>query len=101
MGNIQASTTIDRMSCQRRICARFAVRETGKVPPGTCRVRYNPAEPRYSDWPLWLQVLVVAPHGLLLSAAFWLWWPKSDKDRKKFGIVVSYLLFFVAVMHLV
>ena len=26
---------------------------------------------RYSDWPLWLQVLVVAPHGLLLSAALW------------------------------
>jgi hypothetical protein len=57
--------------------------------------------PRYSDWPLWLQVLVVAPHGLLLNAALWLWWPKSDKDRKKFGIVVAYLLFFVAVMHFV
>ncbi len=57
--------------------------------------------PRYSDWPLWLQVLVVAPHRLLLSAALWLWWSKSDGDRKKFGIVVPYLLFFVAVMHFV
>ena len=51
--------------------------------------------PRYSDWPLWLQVLVVPPYGLLLSAALWLWWPKSDKDRKTFGIVIAYLLFFV------
>jgi len=59
------------------------------------------AMPRYSDWPLWLQVLVVAPHGLLLSAALWLWWPMSEKDRKKFGIVLAYLLLFVAVMHFV
>ena len=57
--------------------------------------------PRYSDWPLWLQVLVVAPHGLLLSAMLWLWWPKSDKDRKRFWLVFLYLLCFFAAMHFV
>jgi hypothetical protein len=57
--------------------------------------------PQYSNWPLWLQVLVVAPHGLLLSAALWLWWPKSDEARKKFWFVVAYLLLFLAVMHFV
>jgi hypothetical protein len=49
---------------------------------------------KYSSWPLWLQVLVIAPYGILLSAALWLWWPNTDKDRRKFGFVVAYVVSF-------
>ena len=45
--------------------------------------------------------MVVAPHGILASVALWLWWPKSDKEWKRFGFAVAYLLLFVAVMHFV
>jgi len=56
---------------------------------------------KYSNWPLWLQVLVVAPHGILLSAALWLWWPNTDKDRRKFGFAAAYLVSFYLFMHFV
>ena len=56
---------------------------------------------RYSDWPKWLQLLVVAPHCVLLFVAVWLWWPKSDEDRRRFGFVFAYLLVFFLVMHFV
>jgi hypothetical protein len=35
---------------------------------------------RYSDWPGWLRVMVLAPHGVLASVMCWVWWPKSDKE---------------------
>jgi hypothetical protein len=38
---------------------------------------------------------------MLASIALWLWWPKSDKEWKKFGFVLAYLLLFIAVMHFV
>jgi len=56
---------------------------------------------RFSDWPVWLQALVVVPHGLLGFVAFWLWWPKSDKEWRKFGLVAAYLLAFYLIMHFV
>jgi len=33
--------------------------------------------------------------------AFWLWWPKSDKGWRKFGIAAGYLLVFFLVMRFV
>lgn len=56
---------------------------------------------QYSNWPLWLQVLVIAPHGILLSASLRLWRPKTDKDRRKFGFVAAYLASFHLFMHFV
>ena len=50
---------------------------------------------RYSDWPLWLQVLVVGPHGILLGALVWVWWPKSDKDWRRFWFVAAIYSFFI------
>jgi hypothetical protein len=35
---------------------------------------------KYSDWPHWLQMLVLVPHGLLASVMCWIWWPKSEKE---------------------
>jgi hypothetical protein len=48
---------------------------------------------RFSDWPGWLQVL------LLGFVATWLRWPKSDKGWHKFGFVAAYLFAFYLVMH--
>jgi hypothetical protein len=54
--------------------------------------RYNlPNVTNFSDWPEWLKVLVLVPHGLLASVACWLWWPKSEKGWRRFGLVVAYL----------
>jgi hypothetical protein len=99
------------------ILARFAAvtrtcsRVTGQVPyqdfkfPVTAFTRhwsYNPSEMRrFSDWPTWLQTLVLLPHVLLGFAAVWLWWPKSGKEWRKFGFVAAYLFAFYLVMHFV
>jgi hypothetical protein len=56
---------------------------------------------RFAEWPKWLQALIVVPHALLGFVAFWLWWPKSDKEWRKFGLVAAYLLGFYLVMHFV
>jgi hypothetical protein len=56
---------------------------------------------KFSDWPTWLQYLVVLPHGALAAVAFWLWWPKSDAGWRKFGFVVAYLLVWLFVMRYV
>ena len=53
----------------------------------------------FSDWPEWLKVLVLVPHGILASVACWLWWPKSEKGWRKFGFV--YLIIFFLVMRFV
>jgi hypothetical protein len=55
----------------------------------------------FSNWPEWLKVLVLVPHGILASVACWLWWPKSKKGWRRFGFVVAYLLVFYAVMRYV
>jgi len=46
---------------------------------------------KFSQWPVWLQVLVLVPHGVLGWAAFWLWWPKSKKEWRRFTLVAVYL----------
>jgi hypothetical protein len=56
---------------------------------------------RFTDWPQWLQTLVLVPHGILASVACWWWWPKSDKEWRKFGFVAAYLIAFLLVMHYV
>jgi hypothetical protein len=50
---------------------------------------------KFSDWPTWLQALVLAPHVVLGFTAVWLWWPKSGKEWRKFGFVAAYLLNFL------
>lgn len=56
---------------------------------------------KFADWPRWLQILIVAPHGILLGITVWLWWPKSDKGWRKFGLVAAYLIAFGLVMRFV
>jgi hypothetical protein len=56
---------------------------------------------KFSDWPSWLQYLVVVPHGLLAAVACFLWWPKSQKGWRKFGFLVAYLIVFLLVMRFV
>ena len=56
---------------------------------------------KYSDWPSWLQILVVGPHCALLAFANWVWWPKSGKGWLRFGFVLAYLVVFFLVMHYV
>ena len=56
---------------------------------------------KYGDWPHWLQMLVVVPHGILGFVATLLWWPKSNDGWRKFGFVATYLLIFYLVMRFV
>jgi len=56
---------------------------------------------KFPDWPLWLQILVLVPHGVLGWVMFWLWWPKDNKGWKRFGILAAYLVLFYLVMHFV
>jgi len=55
----------------------------------------------YSSWPVWLQTLVVAPNALLGFFALWIWWPKSNREWRRFGVVAVYLIVFYAVMHFI
>jgi hypothetical protein len=52
----------------------------------------------YSEWPTWLQVLIVAPNALLAGFACWVWWPKSSREWCRFGLVAAYLVVFFLVM---
>ena len=52
----------------------------------------------YSDWPRWLQALIFASNALLAGFACWLWWPKSNREWRKFGFVLVYLVVFYSVM---
>jgi hypothetical protein len=56
---------------------------------------------KFADWPGWVQTVVVAPNALLAGIAFWVWWPKSDKEWRKFGFVMAYLVAFFLVMHFI
>jgi CHASE2 domain-containing sensor protein len=56
---------------------------------------------KFSDWPSWLQFLVVFPNALLGFIMTWVWWPKSGKSFVRFGILAAYLLAFYLVMHFV
>ena len=55
----------------------------------------------YSEWPTWLQALVLTPHALLLGFATWIWWPKSNREWRKFALVMAYLIVFYLIMHFV
>jgi hypothetical protein len=50
---------------------------------------------------MWLQVLVLVPHGVLGFVAFWFWWPKSKKEWHRFGLVAGYLLMVYLVLRYV
>jgi hypothetical protein len=53
----------------------------------------------FAQWPNWLQVVVLVPHGLFGFIATWFWWPRSEKGWKRFGIVAAYLFVFFLVMR--
>jgi hypothetical protein len=43
----------------------------------------------------------MAPNALLLGFACLAWWPKSNREWRKFGFVLAYLAIFFSVMILV
>jgi hypothetical protein len=57
--------------------------------------------PQFDQWPGWVQTIVILPNAILGYIATWLWWPKSERGRKKFGFVAAYLLLFLLAMHFV
>jgi hypothetical protein len=60
-----------------------------------------PRMPRYSDWPVWLQMLVMFPHGVLVFVLAYLWFPRSDEGRRLGLFLLLYLVAFCLVMHYV
>jgi len=56
---------------------------------------------KFSEWPHWLQLAVIIPHGLLGFVMTLLWWPRSPENRRRFGILAAYLLVFYLVMRFV
>jgi hypothetical protein len=48
-----------------------------------------------------IYVLVVAPNALLAGFSCWIWWPTSNREWRRFGLVAAYLIVFYAVMHFV
>lgn len=54
-----------------------------------------------SHWPSWVQMLVFGPHAILMAILTWVWWPKSNKEWKRFGLVFAYLVVFYLVMYFV
>ena len=57
--------------------------------------------PKVDDWPMWLQVLVIGPPGVLASLMLWVWWPKSDREWRRFGIVLGCLIVYFGTIYLV
>ena len=55
----------------------------------------------YSAWPIWLQLLVMVPNALLGGYVLWGWWPKSQREWKRLGWVLAYLIVFFCVMTFV
>lgn len=55
----------------------------------------------FPAWPKWLQFVVVAPNALLAAFACWVWWPKSDREWRRFGLVAAYLVVFFSILHFV
>ena len=60
-------------------------------------MRFTP----FAAWPPWLQFVVMAPNAVLAFLTCWLWWPKSDREWRRFGFVAAYLLIFFGVMRFV
>lgn len=55
----------------------------------------------FSDWPLWVRILVLVPHVALTAYALYIWWPKSGREENLGLLVAAYLLAFVLVMKFV
>lgn len=45
-----------------------------------------------AQWPYWLQYILVIAHVFVLIFMARLWWPKTDKEWKRFRILALYLL---------
>jgi len=56
---------------------------------------------KFSEWPGWLQVLVVFPHSLLGFIATVFWWPRSKLDRRRFWFVAAYLFVVYLVLRFI
>jgi hypothetical protein len=56
---------------------------------------------QYSNWPVWLKIVVMGPNGLLVWFIAVPWFPKSKKQWKWIGIAIAYLVVFFLVMHFV
>ena len=54
-----------------------------------------------SQWPSWAQMLVFGPHAALMGFLLWYWWPKTNKDWRRFGIAFAYLVVFYLVINYV
>ena len=54
-----------------------------------------------SGWPSWVQVFVFGPHAILMGILCWWWWPKTNKEWRRFGIAFAYLIAFYLVVYFV
>jgi hypothetical protein len=79
---------------ERLVCNQEA---TGSIPVSSTRF----AMTKFADWPSWLQTAVIAPHAVLGFIMTLVWWPKSLRNRRRFGILATYLLLFYLVMRFV
>ena len=43
----------------------------------------------------------VPPNVVLVAITCWVWWPRSDREWNKFGLVMAYLVVFYLVMKFV
>jgi hypothetical protein len=94
------------LTCRGTEVPRAASRSTDE-----CNGDYSPVDGKaaiqllnvttFSNWPEWLKLLVFVPHGILASVTCFLWWPKSQKEWRRFGFVTAYLLVFALVMRFV
>jgi hypothetical protein len=46
-------------------------------------------------------MLVFGPHAALMGFLLWYWWPKTNKDWRRFGIAFAYLVVFYLVINYV
>ena len=94
---------------ERLVCNQEA---TGSIPVSSTRIqslvvsRSSLAEimmnlPKVDDWPMWLQVLVFGPPAIINGILLWVWWPKSDREWRRFGITLACLIAFYLTMYLV
>ena len=52
---------------------------------------------KFEDWPLWLQVLVGVPHGLLAGILAWDWTPTGKRGWYWAVALFAYLCFLYLV----
>ena len=53
---------------------------------------------KVSHWPNWLLWAVVVPHAVAGFGMTWLWWPKSDREWRRFGYIAAYLFVFYLIL---